>query len=137
MRGFTQDDAHIFCTPDQIEDEIVKCLDFATDTLKTFGFTEYKAEISTWDGGASGKYDGEPANWALAEGALRKACDRLDIHATVIPDEAAFYGPKIDIKLVDAIGVSGSFPPCSSSFTLPLPLRVSSTLPKTGRSIVR
>ncbi len=59
VRGFTQDDAHIFCTPEQIEDEIVNCLDFATDTLKTFGFNEYKAEISTWDGGASGKYDGE------------------------------------------------------------------------------
>src|SRR5271165_4652181 len=104
VRGFTQDDAHIFCTPEQIEDEIVKCLDFATDTLKTFGFTEYKAEISTWDGGASGKYDGEAKDWQLAEGALVKACDRLGIHATVIPDEAAFYGPKIDVKLVDAIG---------------------------------
>src|SRR5579859_7318102 len=101
VRGFTQDDAHIFCTPEQIEDEIVNCLDFAIDTLKTFGFTSYKAEVSTWDGGASGKYDGEPDKWALAEGALRKACDRLDIEATVIPDEAAFYGPKIDMKLVD------------------------------------
>src|ERR1035438_8774884 len=90
VRGFTQDDAHIFCTAEQIEDEVVNCLDFATDTLNTFGFKEYKAEISTWDGGASGKYDGEPENWALAEGALRKACDRLGIHANVIPDEAAF-----------------------------------------------
>ncbi len=106
VRGFTQDDAHIFCTPEQIEQEIVNCLDFATDTLKTFGFNEYKAEISTWDGGASGKYQGEKADWDLAEGALRKACDRLGIHATVIPDEAAFYGPKIDVKLVDAIGRS-------------------------------
>ncbi len=104
VRGFTQDDAHIFCTPEQIEDEIVNCLDFAADTLKTFGFSEYKAEISTWDGGVSGKYDGEAADWELAEGALRKACDRLGIHASVIPDEAAFYGPKIDVKLVDAIG---------------------------------
>jgi threonyl-tRNA synthetase len=104
VRGFTQDDAHIFCTPEQIEDEIVNCLDFAKDTLNTFGFTEYKAEISTWDGGASGKYDGGAEDWALAEGALRKACDRLGINAAVIPDEAAFYGPKIDIKLVDAIG---------------------------------
>jgi threonyl-tRNA synthetase len=104
VRGFTQDDAHIFCTPEQIEDEVVKCLDFAADTLRTFGFNEYKAEISTWDGGASGKYDGEAPDWELAEGALRKACDRVGITATVIPDEAAFYGPKIDIKLVDAIG---------------------------------
>jgi threonyl-tRNA synthetase len=119
VRGFTQDDAHIFCRPDQIEDEIVNCLDFATDTLKTFGFTEYKAEISTWDGGASGKYDGEPENWALAEGALRKACDRLGIHAPVIPDEAAFYGPKIDIKLVDAIGRLWQLSTVQFDFTLP------------------
>jgi len=104
VRGFTQDDAHIFCTPEQIEDEIVSCLDFAADTLKTFGFTEYKAEISTWDGGVSGKYEGEKADWDLAEGALVKACKKLGIQATVIPDEAAFYGPKIDVKLVDAIG---------------------------------
>src|SRR5438270_11470579 len=104
VRGFTQDDSHIFCTPDQIENEIVNCLEFAADTLSTFGFKEYKAEISTWDGGKSGKYDGEAADWELAEGALRKACARLGIHATVIPDEAAFYGPKIDVKLVDEIG---------------------------------
>ena len=82
----------------------MNCLDFAIDTLKTFGFNDYKAEISTWDGGVSGKYDAEPADWELAEGALRKACDRLGIDAPVIPDEAAFYGPKIDVKLVDAIG---------------------------------
>jgi threonyl-tRNA synthetase len=104
VRGFTQDDAHIFCTPEQIEDEVVNCLEFAADTLRTFGFTEYKAEISTWDGGVSGKYDGVAADWELAEGALRKACDRVGIQATVTPDEAAFYGPKIDVKLVDAIG---------------------------------
>src|SRR5579862_7499956 len=119
VRGFTQDDAHIFCTPDQIENEIVNCLEFATDTLNTFGFKEYKAEISTWDGGVSGKYDGEPANWALAEGALRQACDRLGIHATVIPDEAAFYGPKIDVKLVDAIGRLWQLSTVQFDFTLP------------------
>src|ERR1700722_10947636 len=119
VRGFTQDDAHIFCTPEQVEDEIVNCLDFATDTLNTFGFKEYKAEISTWDGGASGKYDGEPENWALAEGALRKACDRLGIHASVIPDEAAFYGPKIDVKLVDAIGRPWQLSTVQFDFTLP------------------
>ena len=119
VRGFTQDDAHIFCTPEQIEDEIVNCLDFAIDTLKTFGFTSYKAEISTWDGGASGKYDGDPANWVLAEGALRKACDRLGIDASVIPDEAAFYGPKIDMKLVDAIGRLWQLSTVQFDFTLP------------------
>jgi threonyl-tRNA synthetase len=119
VRGFTQDDAHIFCTPEQVEDEIVNCLDFAIDTLSTFGFKEYKAEISTWDGGVSGKYDGEPDKWALAEGALRKACDRLGINAAVIPDEAAFYGPKIDVKLVDAIGRLWQLSTVQFDFTLP------------------
>ena len=73
VRGFTQDDAHIFCTPEQIEDEVVNCLQFAIDTLTTFGFTEYEAELSTWDDGASGKYDGTPDQWELAENALKKA----------------------------------------------------------------
>src|SRR5246500_2224426 len=73
VRGFTQDDAHIFCTPEQVEDEIVNCLEFAIDVLKTFGFDDYEAELSTWDGGASGKYDGTPDQWQLAENALKRA----------------------------------------------------------------
>src|SRR5262249_22993178 len=119
VRGFTQDDAHIFCRPDQIEDEIVSCLEFAADTLKTFGFTSYDAELSTWDGGASGKYDGAADQWELAENALRKAVDRLKIKATVMPDEAAFYGPKIDVKLVDAIGRRWQLSTVQFDFTLP------------------
>jgi threonyl-tRNA synthetase len=104
VRGFTQDDAHIFCTPEQIEDEVVACLQFAIDVLSTFGFDDYEAELSTWDGGASGKYDGEAAQWELAENALKRAAERLNIKIKISPDEAAFYGPKIDVKLVDAIG---------------------------------
>ena len=104
VRGFTQDDAHIFCTPDQIEDEIVNCLEFAIDVLKTYGFEQYEAELSTWDGGKSGKYDGAPELWTLAENALKRATERLGLKVTVIPDEAAFYGPKIDMKLLDALG---------------------------------
>jgi threonyl-tRNA synthetase len=119
VRGFTQDDAHIFCTPEQIEDEIVNCLEFAIDTLATFGFNEYEAEISTWDGGKSGKYDGSADQWALAEGALQKAVDRLNIKAPVIKDEAAFYGPKIDVKLVDAIGRKWQLSTVQFDFTLP------------------
>ena len=79
VRGFTQDDAHIFCTPEQIEDEVVDCLQFAIDTLNTYGFDKYEAELSTWDGGASGKYDGTPEQWELAESALQRACERLNI----------------------------------------------------------
>jgi threonyl-tRNA synthetase len=104
VRGFTQDDAHIFCTPDQIEDEIVNCLEFAIDVLKTFGFEDYEAELSTWDGGKSGKYDGAAELWQLAENALKRATERLNLKVTIVPDEAAFYGPKIDMKLLDALG---------------------------------
>jgi len=119
VRGFTQDDAHIFCTPEQIEDEIVDCLQFAIDTLTTFGFEQYEAELSTWDGGASGKYDGEPEQWKLAEEALAKATRRLDMKVKVMPDEAAFYGPKIDVKLVDAIGRLWQLSTVQFDFTLP------------------
>ncbi|HEY2843242.1 MAG TPA: threonine--tRNA ligase, partial [Bryobacteraceae bacterium] len=119
VRGFTQDDAHIFCTRDQIENEVVNCLEFALDVLKTFGFEQYDAEISTWDGGASGKYDGEPEQWALAEGALQRAVDRLNIQAPVIKDEAAFYGPKIDMKLLDALGRKWQLSTVQFDFTLP------------------
>ncbi|MFN7935357.1 MAG: threonine--tRNA ligase [Bryobacteraceae bacterium] len=119
VRGFTQDDAHIFCRPDQIEDEIVDCLQFAADTLHTFGFERFDAELSTWDGGASGKYDGSPELWQLAENALRNATERLGIKAAVMADEAAFYGPKIDVKLVDAIGRRWQLSTVQFDFTLP------------------
>src|SRR6202171_2621092 len=79
VRGFTQDDAHIFCTPEQIENEIVDCLQFAIDTLTAYGFDKYEAELSTWDGGASGKYDGSPEQWQLGENALRRAPEGLAI----------------------------------------------------------
>ncbi|HTS46319.1 MAG TPA: threonine--tRNA ligase [Bryobacteraceae bacterium] len=119
VRGFTQDDAHIFCTPSQIEDEIVNCLQFAIDVLTTFGFDSYEAEVSTWDGGASGKYDGTPEQWSLAENALKNAVERLNVKAKLVPDEAAFYGPKIDVKLFDAIGRPWQLSTVQFDFTLP------------------
>ena len=119
VRGFTQDDAHIFCTPDQIEDEVVSCLQFAIDTLNIYGFTDYEAELSTWDGGASGKYDGTTEQWTLAESALKRAADRLGMKVKVSPDQAAFYGPKIDVKLVDAIGRLWQLSTVQFDFTLP------------------
>jgi len=119
VRGFTQDDAHIFCTPEQIEDEIVSCLEFATDVLKTFGFTEYEADLSTWDGGASGKYLGDPDKWILSERALKNAAERLNLKVTVMPDEAAFYGPKIDMKLLDALGRKWQLSTVQFDFNLP------------------
>ncbi len=119
VRGFTQDDAHIFCMPEQAEDEIVNCLQFAMDLLKTYGFTDYDAELSTWDGGASGKYDGTPELWALGENALLKATQRIGMKIRTVPDEAAFYGPKIDVKLVDAIGRKWQLTTVQFDFTLP------------------
>ena len=119
VRGFTQDDAHIFCTPEQVEDEVVSCLQFAIDTLTTFGFSEYEAELSTWDNGVSGKYDGSADQWQLAENALKKATERLGMKVAVMADEAAFYGPKIDVKLVDAIGRKWQLSTVQFDFTLP------------------
>ncbi|HVO98822.1 MAG TPA: threonine--tRNA ligase [Bryobacteraceae bacterium] len=119
VRGFTQDDAHIFCTPEQIEDEVVSCLEFAIDVLKTFGFDQYEAELSTWDGGKSGKYDGTPDQWELAENALKRAVERLGLKVAVTPDDAAFYGPKIDMKLLDALGRKWQLSTVQFDFTLP------------------
>ena len=103
VRGFTQDDAHIFCTPEQIEDEIEGCIDFAEAVLKTFGFAEFKVELSTWDP-MDKKFIGSAEKWDGAVGSLTKVLDRKGIPYKTIPGEAAFYGPKIDIKLVDVLG---------------------------------
>ncbi len=119
VRGFTQDDAHIFCTPEQVTDEVVGCVDFALDVLKTFGFEDYEVELSTWDGGASGKYAGDPEEWERAEKGLKDALAKRGIEAKVMPDEAAFYGPKIDIKMVDAIGRSWQLSTVQFDFNLP------------------
>src|SRR5207253_1007121 len=104
VRGFTQDDAHIFCTPEQIEDEIVGCMDFALAVLSTFGFSEYQVELSTWDPKDRKTFMGSDEQWNSANRSLENALRRRNIPFKLIPGEAAFYGPKIDVKLVDAIG---------------------------------
>jgi threonyl-tRNA synthetase len=104
VRGFTQDDAHIFCTPAQVEDEIVRCIEFAQLVLRTFGFAEFKVELSTWDPKDRKSYTGSDENWALAIHSLENALARKAIPYKTIRGEAAFYGPKIDIKLVDVLG---------------------------------
>jgi threonyl-tRNA synthetase len=104
VRGFTQDDAHIFCEPAQIEDEIVGCIEFAQLVLNTFGFTEFKVELSTWDPKDRKNYAGSDENWKLAINSLENALARKAIPYKTIRGEAAFYGPKIDIKLVDVLG---------------------------------
>ena len=119
MRGFTQDDAHIFCTPSQIEDEVVACIEFAEAVLKTFGFTEFKVELSTWDPKDRQSYAGSDEKWELAIRSLEQALTRKNIPFTTIPGEAAFYGPKIDIKLVDALGRLWQLSTVQFDFNLP------------------
>jgi threonyl-tRNA synthetase len=119
VRGFTQDDAHIFCTPAQIEDEIVACVDFAQVVLATFGFTEYKVELSTWDPKDRKNYIGSDENWNAAIHSLETALERKGIPYRTMPGEAAFYGPKIDIKLVDALGRLWQLTTVQFDFTLP------------------
>ena len=119
VRGFTQDDAHIFCTTEQVESEVIGCVDFAMEVLRVFGFADFAVELSTWDGGRSDKYAGTPAEWKLAEDSLFEALRKRGIEAKVMPDEAAFYGPKIDIKMVDAIGRSWQLSTVQFDFNLP------------------
>ncbi|MHB8302040.1 MAG: threonine--tRNA ligase [Acidobacteriaceae bacterium] len=119
VRGFTQDDAHIFCTPEQIEDEVVACIDFAEAVLKTFGFAEFKVELSTWDPKDRQSYAGTDDKWSLAIDSLEHALQRKGIPFRNISGEAAFYGPKIDIKLVDALGRLWQLSTVQFDFNLP------------------
>jgi threonyl-tRNA synthetase len=119
VRGFTQDDAHIFCTPEQIEDEVVACIDFAQATLKTFGFADFKVELSTWDPKDRQSYAGSDDKWELAIASLDSALKRKNIPYKTIPGEAAFYGPKIDIKLVDVLGRLWQLSTVQFDFNLP------------------
>ena len=104
VRGFTQDDAHIICTPDQIEDEILRVLDFSISILAAFGFTDNKIELSVRDPKNPSKYAGSEAMWVEAEAALVKALEARGLPYERMEGEAVFYGPKIDIKIKDAIG---------------------------------
>jgi threonyl-tRNA synthetase len=119
VRGFTQDDAHIFCTQDQIEDEVVACIDFAQTVLKTFGFSEFKVELSTWDPNDRQSYAGTDEKWTLAIGSLEHSLQRKGIPYKTISGEAAFYGPKIDVKLVDALGRLWQLSTVQFDFNLP------------------
>jgi threonyl-tRNA synthetase len=119
VRGFTQDDAHIFCTPAQIEDEIIGCMDFALAVLETYGFKEYQVELSIWDPKDRKAYMGGEENWEMAIRSLENALKKQNIPYKTIPGEAAFYGPKIDVKLVDAIGRLWQLSTVQFDFTLP------------------
>ncbi|MGD0348331.1 MAG: threonine--tRNA ligase [Terracidiphilus sp.] len=119
VRGFTQDDAHIFCTPQQIESEVAACIDFAEAVLKTFGFQEFKVELSTWDPNDRAHYTGDDDNWNLAIKSLDNVLKAKGIPYKTIPGEAAFYGPKIDVKLVDVLGRLWQLSTVQFDFNLP------------------
>jgi len=119
VRGFTQDDAHIFCTPGQIESEVAACIDFAEAVLKTFGFNEFRVELSTWDPNDRAHYAGSDENWNLAIRSLDSVLKAKGIPYKTIPGEAAFYGPKIDVKLVDVLGRLWQLSTVQFDFNLP------------------
>jgi threonyl-tRNA synthetase len=119
VRGFTQDDAHIFCMPEQIEKEVEDCVDFAFAVMKKFGFDSYAVELSDWDPMHPENYAGKPEDWKRAKNALKTTLDRLKIPFKHIEGEAAFYGPKIDIKLIDAIGRPWQLTTVQFDFNLP------------------
>ena len=119
VRGFTQDDAHIFCTPSQIDGEIEACLDFAEAVLKTFGFEEYRVELSLHDPKKAGEFVGDEADWEKAESTLKQTLSKRGVAFKAIPGEGAFYGPKIDIKLVDVLGRLWQLSTVQFDFNLP------------------
>jgi threonyl-tRNA synthetase len=115
VRGFTQDDAHIFCRPDQMEAEVVGVLELARFMLSSFGFKEYELRLST----RPEKYAGNPEMWEEATATLRRALEKLSLPYGIDPGEGVFYGPKIDIKLKDALGRAWQGPTIQVDFNLP------------------
>lgn len=115
VRGFTQDDAHIFCTPQGLEDEIRELIDFSLRMLRTFGFTELDVYLST----RPEKYVGEPEDWEMATSALRTSLEKCNVRYKVDPGEGVFYGPKIDIKVKDVLKRSWQCTTIQIDFNLP------------------
>ncbi len=104
VRGFTQDDAHIFCRPDQLKDEFKKVIDIILYVFKTLSFTEFISQVSLRDPNDKQKYIGSDENWEKAQKAIIEVCDEKGLDYIVVEGEAAFYGPKLDFMVKDAIG---------------------------------
>lgn len=115
VRGFTQDDAHIFCRPDQLEDEIFNILDLNLHILKSFGFDDYDIYLST----RPEKYVGSDENWEKSTEALKSALEKKGLSYVIDPGEGVFYGPKIDIKIKDQLGRSWQCSTIQVDFNLP------------------
>ncbi len=119
VRGFTQDDAHLFCTPDQVAAEVTGCLDLVKKVLGTLGMDNYRVRLSLRDPD-SDKYVGSPENWDKAEAALRQAVQTLGVEYTEELGEAAFYGPKIDFVVKDVIGRDWQLGTVQVDYNLPV-----------------
>ena len=115
VRGFTQDDAHIFCRPDQLEEELVRTIEFNLFFLRTFGFSEYDVYLST----RPEKYVGTIEGWERATDALKSALEKTELDYKIDPGEGVFYGPKIDIKIKDNLGRSWQCTTIQVDFNLP------------------
>jgi threonyl-tRNA synthetase len=119
VRGFTQDDAHIFCTREQVYAEISDCMDLVLYIMQSFGFEQYKVELSVRDESKKEDYAGTEEDWRMAEEALTESLRSRGIEWTRMEGEAVFYGPKIDVKLIDAIGRPWQLSTVQFDFTLP------------------
>ena len=119
VRGFTQDDAHIFCTPEQVPGEVDATLDFAVSVLRAFGFEDFRVELSVRDPADRDKYAGSDEEWERAESALEESVRRAGLPVERMEGEAVFYGPKIDVKVIDAIGRPWQLSTVQFDFNLP------------------
>ncbi len=119
VRGFTQDDAHIFCTPAQVKDEFKNVIDLTLTVLRALDFTDFKAQISLRDKANKDKYIGEDAQWDAAEQAIREAAQELGLEAIEEEGEAAFYGPKLDFMVKDALGRAWQLGTVQLDYNLP------------------
>ncbi len=119
VRGFTQDDAHIFCTPEQVKDEFLNVLDLTTTVLGKMGFNDFTAQISLRDPDNPKKYIGSKENWDNAERAIIEATEEIGMKTTTVEGEAAFYGPKLDFMVKDAIGRSWQLGTIQVDYNLP------------------
>lgn len=119
VRGFTQDDAHIFCTEDQLKSEFLNVLDLTTTVLTKMGFDNFTAQISLRDPNNPSKYIGTDANWEAAQSAIIEATSEVDLETTQVEGEAAFYGPKLDFMIKDALGRSWQLGTIQVDYNLP------------------
>src|SRR5690606_27584360 len=124
VRGMTQDDAHIYCTPDQLQDELKSLLGFVLDLLRDFGLDDFYLELSTRN---EEKYVGDDASWEMATEALREAAEASGLELVPDPGGAAFYGPKISAQAKDALGRTWQMSTIQVDYHLPERLNLEST----------